>query len=40
MKPAKTIMISNEKKTRNVEGIEVLPIRDFLKKLWNGEILK
>ncbi|MBI4405986.1 MAG: DUF4143 domain-containing protein [Deltaproteobacteria bacterium] len=32
------IVVSSETKTRNIDGVEILPYHAFLKKLWNGEI--
>jgi hypothetical protein len=31
------LCVSLEPRVRNVEGISILPIRDFLEALWNGE---
>lgn len=37
--PRHAILVCNEKAPRLVEGIEVLPWRDFLARLWGGQIL-
>lgn len=38
-KPRKSILICNEKTPRIIGNIEILPVRDFLAKLWSGEII-
>ena len=38
-RPRRAILVSNERAPRLVEGIEVLPWREFLARLWGGEIL-
>lgn len=37
--PKKAILVSNEPAPRLVDGIEVLPWREFLARLWGGGIL-
>lgn len=38
-KPAKSIVVCNEKSPRKHENIQIIPWRRFLKMLWNGEIM-
>ncbi len=38
-RPKKTLVVSNERSPRVHEGIEILPWRDFLGRLWSGSIL-
>jgi predicted AAA+ superfamily ATPase len=38
-KPRKAILICNESAERNHEGINIIPLKMFLKKLWSGEII-
>ena len=38
-RPRSTLVVSLDKEPRLVEGIEILPWRRFLKKLWDGDIL-
>ncbi len=35
----RAIVISNEKEKRKVSGIEIIPYKEFLRSLWNGEII-
>ncbi len=37
--PRRAILVCNERSPRLVEGIEVLPWREFLNRLWNGDVL-
>lgn len=37
--PRRSIIVCNEKQERNINGIEVIPWRDFLAMLWGGELL-
>ncbi len=39
-RPKKAVIVSNEKKERIVDGISIMPWKDFLKALWAGEIIK
>jgi predicted AAA+ superfamily ATPase len=38
-RPARAFVVSNEKAARLHEGIRILPWRDFLNMLWNGEVI-
>ena len=38
-RPRRAILVGNERAPRLVEGIEVLPWREFLARLWGGEVL-
>lgn len=38
-RPRRAIVVCNERAPRLVDGIEVLPWREFLARLWNGQIL-
>jgi predicted AAA+ superfamily ATPase len=38
-RPRRTILVSNERAPRVVDGIEVLPWREFLSRLWGGGIM-
>ena len=38
-RPRHAILVCNERAPRLVEGIEVLPWREFLKRLWDGRVL-
>ncbi len=38
-RPRRAILVSNERAPRLVEGIDVLPWREFLARLWGGGIL-
>ncbi len=38
-KPKRSILVCNENIPRNVNGIEIMPIKLFLTKLWNEEII-
>ncbi len=38
-RPRKAVVVSNERAPRVHEGIEILPWRDFLERLWSGAIL-
>jgi predicted AAA+ superfamily ATPase len=37
--PARAFVVCNERAPRQYEDIRILPWRDFLKMLWNGEVL-
>ena len=37
--PKKTILVCNERRKRIHKGIEIAPWQEFLKNLWNGNIL-
>ena len=37
--PRKALLVCNERAPRLVEGIEVLPWREFLARLWGGRVL-
>ena len=39
-RPRRALLVCNEREPRVVEGIEVLPWRDFLSRLWGGGILR
>lgn len=39
-KPRKSILVCNEKIPRISGNVEILPVRNFLTKLWKGEIIK
>ena len=36
---AKPIVVSRDKNVRTLNGIEILPVKEFLTRLWNGQIL-
>ena len=38
-RPARAVVVCNESVARLHEGIHILPWRDFLKMLWNGEVI-
>jgi hypothetical protein len=38
-RPARAFVVCNERVPRVHEDIRILPWRDFLKKLWNGEVI-
>jgi hypothetical protein len=38
-RPAKAFVVCNERAARLHEDIRILPWRDFLKMLWNGEVI-
>jgi len=38
-RPSRAIVVCNESAARLHEGIHILPWRDFLKLLWNGEVI-
>lgn len=38
-KPKKTIVVSMDEKPRTTNGISILPIKDFLVRLWTGKII-
>ena len=38
-RPAKAFVVCNERAPRVHEGIRILPWRDFLNRLWNGEVI-
>jgi predicted AAA+ superfamily ATPase len=38
-RPRHAILVSNERAPRLVEGIEILPWREFLARLWGGGVL-
>jgi len=37
--PARAFVVCNERAPQQHENIRVLPWRDFLKMLWNGEVI-
>jgi predicted AAA+ superfamily ATPase len=39
-RPHRALLVCNERAPRIHEGIEVLPWKDFLDRLWAGEILR
>jgi hypothetical protein len=38
-RPRRAILVCNERATRLVEGIELLPWREFLSRLWGGGVV-
>ena len=38
-RPARAFVVCNERAPRVHEGIRILPWHDFLKLLWNGEVI-
>jgi len=38
-RPARAFVVCNERASRAHEDIRIVPWRDFLKKLWNGEVI-
>jgi predicted AAA+ superfamily ATPase len=38
-RPRRALLVCNERAPRRVEGIDVLPWREFLTRLWAGDIL-
>ncbi len=39
MHDTRTIVVSNEANPRLLDKIEIMPWREFLKSLWNGDII-
>jgi predicted AAA+ superfamily ATPase len=39
-RPRLSILVCNERAPRRVEGIDVLPWRDFLAQLWSGDVVR
>ncbi len=37
--PDRAIVVSNESAARIVDNIEILPWREFLRRMWNGDII-
>jgi predicted AAA+ superfamily ATPase len=38
--PAQAIVVCNEARPRKIDGLLILPIRNFLERMWGGEILE
>ena len=39
-RPRRSLLVCNERAPRIHDGIEILPWRDFLARLWAGDVLK
>jgi hypothetical protein len=39
-RPRRSVLVCNERAPRRVEGVDVLPWRDFLAQLWSGDLVR
>ena len=39
-RPRRSVLVCNERAPRRVEGVDVLPWRDFLAQLWSGDVVR
>jgi predicted AAA+ superfamily ATPase len=39
-RPRRSLLVCNERTPRRVDGVEILPWRDFLGRLWSGDVIR